>query len=249
MKNLHLQSLWFAAALALAIAASISAHSLTSPIPASTGAAARLSKLDPLPFFHGVKDSVANKDEGAGSSCSLYVLYGYVMQRTGRRFDPDEFVRFRRWAIEHKLFFPKPVGQVVDFDSLAKRLPEFFGDSVQSLEFRLSTPADSWVESAAESLANGHAVIAMTAMTAMARGDRYSEADHVITLVEPVRGADGRVEAFLVADSDSYEFWESVHLVTVGELAARLARPKALVDAGVVAIAVTGGRVYLDLAP
>lgn len=218
---------------------------VTAPAPAPllvldapAGAAARVAGLDPLPFFHSLVDALRYSKDGAGKSCSLYALYGYVVQRTGQPFDADEFTRFRRWAIERQLFFPNSADQVVDFDELARRLPEFFGPKVQSLRFELRASISSWAHDAAGALEAGHVVVAMTSLHASA-GQAYTEADHVVRLVEAVRGPGGQVEAFIVRDPNSYAFWESLRTISVAELGASLARPKALVDARLAAIGVS----------
>jgi hypothetical protein len=207
--------------------------------PAVPGLAERLARLDAHPFFHEFVDVLRHRRDGAEVSCSLYAFYGYVVQRSGRPFDSAEFVRFRRWATDNNLFIPNPGERVVDFDGLRKRLPEFFGPSVaQSLSFDVLPSENLWWSGAAEALDSGHMVIAMLTQH-RAKGEVYADADHVITLVEPVRARDGHVEAFLVSDPDSYKFWESLHRMTVVELGSKLANPKALVDANAVAIAVS----------
>ncbi|MFG6488284.1 hypothetical protein ACG04R_16475 [Roseateles sp. BYS78W] len=223
---------------AASLVVAVAAPSLA-PVPdAPTGAAARVAGLDPLPFFHSFVDALRHSKEGAGKSCSLYALYGYVVQRTGRPFDADEFTRFRRWAIEQRMFFPDSADQVVDFDGLARRLPEFFGPEVQSLRFELRASVSSWAQDAAGALDAGHVVVALTSLHGAA-GKANTEADHVVRLVEAVRGPGGQVNSFRVRDPDSYAFWESLRTVSVAELGASLARPKALVDARLAAIGVS----------
>jgi hypothetical protein len=201
-----------------------------------------MSGLDPLPFFHAFADAMRYSKEGATKSCALYALYGYVLQRTGRPFDADEFVRFRRWATENNMFFPSSPDQVVDFDALSRRLPEFFGAEVQSLHFGLNAPVASWARVAADALDAKHAVVALTSKAGA--GQTYTDADHVIRLVEAVRGLDGQVKAFIVRDPDSYRFWESLKTLPVEELGSALARPKDLVDARVAAIGVSAEVAY-----
>ncbi|MCK9687271.1 hypothetical protein [Scleromatobacter humisilvae] len=235
-----------ALATTMALASCVTAPSnLSAPASrGSVGPAERLARLDPLPFFHEVVDVLAHANEGAGTSCSLYALYDYALQRSGRHFDSREFVRFRRWAIANNMFFPAAADRTVDFDALERRLPEFFGASVaQSLRFEMVVPRDAWTVVAAAALEGGHAVLAMTAEHPD-RGSTYTQADHVISLVEPVRASDGHVEAFLVRDPDSYRFWESLHRVTVDELALRLAQPKVLFDGNLAAIAVSSEVTY-----
>lgn len=231
-----------AACLALTLVASTASSSASSSVAAPAGAAARMAALDPLPFFHSLADAMLNSKDGAAKSCSLHALYGYVLQRTGRSLDTDEFARFRRWAIEHGLFTPSSPDQVVDLDALSARLPEFFGAGVQSLHFGLPVSSDSWVHQTAAAVDAGRVVLAMTSK--QGAGPVYTDADHTVRVIEVVRDSIGQVQAFIIRDPDSYRFWESLKTVSVDELGAALARPKELVETNVAAIGVSAEVAY-----